>query len=450
LASASGSNLTLQSNASASTYILLDTSGNVGIGVTPSVDTLGGKKFEIGFVGNGIQGYQVANLLMYNNATYNSGWKYANSASVAYYQQNGSQHIWYNAPSGTAGNAITFTQAMTLDASGNLGLGVTPSAWVSGYKVIQLGSTGAVYNVIGYTALANNIYYNGTNNIYLTTAAASDYYQFGGTHIWRTAPSGTAGNAITFTQAMTLDASGNLLVGQTSSIGSYKLQVNGIVYAGNAFYVLSQASGGGSIYEASGNTGIAIGDAVNVLRFTTSGSERARIDSNGYLLINLTSSSTSARLQVQYTTSTLGARFINASSTSSDAIDFVANSVEVGRINTSGTTTSYVTSSDYRLKNTVTPMIGALAKVEQLKPVTYKWNADGSDGEGFIAHELQEVCPQAVVGEKDAVGADGKPKYQGIDTSFLVATLTAAIQELSAQVTDLKAEIIALKAKVGA
>ena len=84
-------------------------------------------------------------------------------------------------------------------------------------------------------------------------------------------------------------------------------------------------------------------------------------------------------------------------------------------------------------------MTGALAKVTQLKPVTYKWNADGSDGEGFIAHELAEVVPQCVTGEKDAVDEEGNPKYQGIDTSFLVATLTAAIQELKAEFDAYKA-----------
>ncbi len=84
-------------------------------------------------------------------------------------------------------------------------------------------------------------------------------------------------------------------------------------------------------------------------------------------------------------------------------------------------------------------MTDALAKVSQLKPVTYKWNADGSDGQGFIAHELAEVFPQAVDGEKDAVDENGNPKYQGIDTSFLVATLTAAIQELKAEFDAYKA-----------
>jgi hypothetical protein len=86
-------------------------------------------------------------------------------------------------------------------------------------------------------------------------------------------------------------------------------------------------------------------------------------------------------------------------------------------------------------------MTGALAKVALLKPCTYKWNADGSVGEGFIAHELAEVVPQAVTGEKDAVDEEGNPKYQGIDTSFLVATLTAAIQEQQAIIESLKARL---------
>mgnify|MGYP000600365167 FL=1 len=86
-------------------------------------------------------------------------------------------------------------------------------------------------------------------------------------------------------------------------------------------------------------------------------------------------------------------------------------------------------------------MTGALEKVALLKPCTYKWNADGSSGEGFIAHELAEVCPDAVSGAKDGLDAEGNPKYQGIDTSFLVATLTAAIQEQQAIIESLKARL---------
>jgi hypothetical protein len=110
--------------------------------------------------------------------------------------------------------------------------------------------------------------------------------------------------------------------------------------------------------------------------------------------------------------------------------------------------------------DTIAPMVGALDKVSQLKPCTYVWKSSGELGQGFIAHELAEVVPDCVTGEKDAVetvddvDAEGKvigtkevPRYQGIDTSFLVATLTAAIQEQQAIITDLKSRIEALEAK---
>ena len=126
-------------------------------------------------------------------------------------------------------------------------------------------------------------------------------------------------------------------------------------------------------------------------------------------------------------------------------LQFRWNNSTVGEITTNGSTTSYVTSSDYRLKENIQRMTGALEKVAQLNPVTYNWKADGSEGQGFIAHELQAVVPDCVSGEKDAVDADGKPVHQGIDTSFLVATLTAAIQELKSELDSVKTELATLK-----
>lgn len=114
---------------------------------------------------------------------------------------------------------------------------------------------------------------------------------------------------------------------------------------------------------------------------------------------------------------------------------------EIGKIEVAaaGTQINYATSSDYRLKKDVAPMTGALEKLSLLKPVTYTWKRNGVQGQGFIAHELQQVCPQAVTGEKDAVDENGEPIYQGVDASKLVAILTAAIQELAAEVKALKA-----------
>jgi hypothetical protein len=90
-------------------------------------------------------------------------------------------------------------------------------------------------------------------------------------------------------------------------------------------------------------------------------------------------------------------------------------------------------------------MAGALTKVAALRPVTFLWKEDGLAGQGFIAHELQEHFPEAVQGTKDAVNEDGTIKPQGIDTSFLVATLTAAIQELRGIVDSQAARIAALE-----
>jgi hypothetical protein len=194
------------------------------------------------------------------------------------------------------------------------------------------------------------------------------------------------------------------------------------------------------------------------LQFGTSNSagtiaERMRIDSSGNLLVGKTAtglaSSGFEANATGMTASNSGAETANFNRNTSDGtvVIFRRSSTGVGTIGVTTTATSYNTSSDYRLKNSIAPMTGALAKVALLKPCTYKWNVDGSDGQGFIAHELAEVESGCVNGEKDAVDSYGNPIYQGVDTSFLVATLTSAIQEQQALITALTARITALEAK---
>jgi hypothetical protein len=125
--------------------------------------------------------------------------------------------------------------------------------------------------------------------------------------------------------------------------------------------------------------------------------------------------------------------FVNRGGTNGDIVRFAKDTTTVGTISVTSSATAYNTSSDYRLKENIQPMTGALAKVAALKPCTFNWKANGSAGQGFIAHELAEVVPDCVIGEKDAVNKDGSINPQGVDTSFLVATLTAAIQELRAE-----------------
>jgi hypothetical protein len=188
--------------------------------------------------------------------------------------------------------------------------------------------------------------------------------------------------------------------------------------------------------------------AASTVAFANAGVESARIDSSGNLLVGTTTSIGTSPARIEIKGSSGGGRPINTSvdiGSSANHISFNNTNGQVGSISSSGSTTAYNTSSDYRLKNTIAPMTGALDKVALLKPCTYKWNVDGSDGQGFIAHELAEVEPGCVTGEKDAVDAGGNPQYQGIDTSFLVATLTAAIQEQQTLITALTARITALE-----
>jgi len=192
------------------------------------------------------------------------------------------------------------------------------------------------------------------------------------------------------------------------------------------------------------NTGIFF-PAADTIAFTTAGTEDMRIDSSGNVLINTTSTLQNGLFNVLAKAGGTGIG-VQVSTNGNYGLSFGnASGTNVGRIQIDSGATQFVTTSDYRLKNSISPMTGALAKVALLKPCTYKWNEDNSDAEGFIAHELAEVCPQAVSGEKDAVDANGNIISQGIDTSFLVATLTSAIQEQQALITALTARITALE-----
>jgi len=262
------------------------------------------------------------------------------------------------------------------------------------------------------------------------------------------------------TESMRLDASGNVGIGTSSPTakleplntstapslsssagaglsvrGSSTVRLNMGQYPSSPFAAWIQASdNAGSSYDISVNP---LGG--NLLVGTTSTLDNSR------LTVSQTGNNTCIAAS---TTSTGGSSVYRAvtSQTSMTAMVFLTStSTTAGAISSSSTTTTYSTSSDYRLKENIAPMAGALAKIAQLKPVTYNWKSDGSAGQGFIAHELQAVVPDCVVGEKDAVDADGNPVYQGVDTSFLVATLTAAIQELNAKVEAQAAEIAALK-----
>jgi hypothetical protein len=239
------------------------------------------------------------------------------------------------------------------------------------------------------------------------------------------------------TTAMTVDTSQNVGIGISPS---YKLDIS-TASASNGLGINltnSGSTGAGINFNQSGVDSffLSMPAGTGGLKFVASGTnERMRIDSSGNLLVGRTDNPNTFRQQL-YSPSGNGLQ-INSGA---NAINFYygTNTSISGQVAISSTTASYVTSSDYRLKNSVEPMTTGLATVSALKPVTYKWNADNSDGEGFIAHEIQAIIPHAVTGEKDAVNEDGSIKSQGVDYSKIVVHLVAAIQELTARLAALE------------
>ena len=348
------------------------------------------------------------------------------------------------------------TERMRIDAAGNVGIGVTPSAWQTalGSRAIQF--TGS--SVYGYRdtniLLVQNAYLDSTTGgwKYYASSIPAAYSDIGsGAFGWFQAASGTAGNAVTFTQAMALNTSGFLGIGTSSP--AYKLQV--YTDADVWHFVAGGATGNVRIGgQPSGGGVIGAYTPANVPRDLLLQRDGAS------LIVGATGTvGSGGKMQVYSTVDTFyvqsnvnapySAIIANVQYTACNLVAFQYGTplTNVGAISTNGTITIYGTTSDYRLKENVVPMTGALATVAQLKPVAYKWKSDGSDGQGFIAHELQAVVPDAVHGQKDAVDADGNPVYQNVDTSHLIATLTAAIQEQQALIESLTTRITNLENK---
>ena len=289
-----------------------------------------------------------------------------------------------------AADTIAFAEggveAMRLDASGNLGLGVTPSAYGTNFKAIQIGLAGNVASQTGARTIEiTSNAYNNSGWKYQATDKATLYYQYDGGHAWSTAASGTAGNAITFTQAMTLDSSGNLLVGTTTSSG----------------------------------------------KITSSSASTAALSA----IISSTSQLTTVGLNIQ--------KADNNSTTSNwfQAFTINAGAIGSGLITANGASAAaFGAFSDSRLKENIVNLPSQLDNIMALRPVEFDYieSMGGGHQIGFIAQEVQAVFP-------DLVSADPNGMLTLTDMNKNDARLIKAIQEQQAIIESLTQRITALE-----
>jgi hypothetical protein len=387
------------------------------------------------------------------------------------------------------------TEKMRIEGDGNVGIGTS-----SPTQKLHISNNGNAYQLIDSSGIANGynaatLYKNSERQYRVGTLGTVGGFAGGALVVY---------DETAAAWRMVINSAGNVGIGTTSISG--KLSINGEVYA--AAGSVSGVAYGFYPKGTYGNTGM-FSPAANTVAFATTGGERVRIDSSGNVGIATSSpnfplsfganvgktialfenagtsvygigmggagsagdpyrtklfSNGSERMAITDTgnvlvgTTTSSAKVTSSSSASGynyasvsvgnqpDHIVFKADATTTGSITrVGGTGVAYNTSSDYRLKEDWVAVADASTRVNALKPVNFAWKVDGSRVDGFLAHELAEVVPEAVTGEKDAVDAEGKPKYQGIDQSKLVPLLTAALQEALARIETLEADVATLK-----
>ena len=323
-------------------------------------------------------------------------------------------------------------ERLRIDSSGNVGIGITnPSDYFTNFNDLVVGSTSADSGITIASSTTDDgtlAFADGTTG----DQAYRGYIQYShGTDNLSVGTSGTERLRIDSSGSLTLDPNGN---------GAAYLKLNTLSGASGDGHIILQRGGSSKFQIAANNS--------NGLTFYnyTAGSTSMTIDSSGNLLVGATSNTgsgaTSGKQVVQFDGATGNGIYVDDTRTASgtdNAIVFGRGATAVGQIETTTSSTSYVTSSDYRLKENVVEMTGALDRVDQLKPSRFNFIVDADTTvDGFLAHEVANVVPEAISGEKDAVDDEGNPIYQGIDQSKLVPLLVGAIQELRAEIEQLK------------
>ena len=261
-------------------------------------------------------------------------------------------------------------------------------------------------------------------------------------------PSNNALTATNGTLTGTLDVTGATTLSSSLAMTSDDPTITMTDSSGTNDIGTIQATSGALVFTA--RDGSSDGEILFKMSDGTTISDTMRINNGGKVLINTTSALGSGQgvLHLKGAASNTVCNVQTASNGEAGFIFINASGTTVGNITINSSATVFSTSSDYRLKENIVTEWDATTRLKQLKPSRFNFKDDkDTTVDGFIAHEVSSIVPEAITGEKDAVDADGNPVYQGIDQSKLVPLLVKSLQEAIAEIDTLKTKVAALESK---
>ena len=411
----------------------IDSSGNVGIGTTSPALSIG----------------SVSGTVLHAAGAGTTGARFQNTSGTSIEFFAGSDAVINTGTSTNMTFKINDSEKMRIDSSGNVGIGTTPNS--DSQLHVKSGANDG-NPVLRLEAATNNfLNFRQTGSVYDINVTAGDPLSF------------TIGSS----ERMRIDSSGNVGIGTSSPGALLNLQAassaslrikntqNNTPSASHIELLNNNNEGLDIKIDRSGIGSRARFIADAEISFEQGSSERMRITSGGKIFMNCTASSDTGILQLRNTVGSAHCLGLGTSSSNADTLVVMRHNTNangsggttVGSITVNSTSTTYGTSSDYRLKENVVNLAGAIDRVKQLAPKRFNFIVDPNKVvDGFLAHEAQAVVPEAVHGTHNEVDDDGNAVMQLIDQSKLVPLLTAALQEAVAEIETLKTKVAALEA----